>query len=140
MVVFFFFSSRRRHTRCSRDWSSDVCSSDLSGGCEIQSKIICRAGPPIKPRIQRQLFKIAVENQVVLLLAVGTFDHPQSLKVLPDMRALLDSAETDQAFKVGLNRRQGKRTMVCCDEAPNTVGSIVVTPGAQEINVAHLAR
>src|SRR3989337_3830030 len=29
----FFFSSRRRHTRCYRDWSSDVCSSDLSGAC-----------------------------------------------------------------------------------------------------------
>src|SRR5207245_3371329 len=27
----FFFSSRRRHTRCYRDWSSDVCSSDLAG-------------------------------------------------------------------------------------------------------------
>src|SRR5690606_39545225 len=27
---FFFFSSRRRHTRFSRDWSSDVCSSDLN--------------------------------------------------------------------------------------------------------------
>src|SRR6266536_5718501 len=27
--VFFFFSSRRRHTRSTRDWSSDVCSSDL---------------------------------------------------------------------------------------------------------------
>src|SRR2546429_3784777 len=27
--LLFFFSSRRRHTRCSRDWSSDVCSSDL---------------------------------------------------------------------------------------------------------------
>src|SRR5690606_41165246 len=27
--VEFFFSSRRRHTRFSRDWSSDVCSSDL---------------------------------------------------------------------------------------------------------------
>src|SRR5205814_7056235 len=27
--VFFFFSSRRRHTRCLSDWSSDVCSSDL---------------------------------------------------------------------------------------------------------------
>src|SRR5205814_4220277 len=26
----FFFSSRRRHTRCLSDWSSDVCSSDLS--------------------------------------------------------------------------------------------------------------
>src|SRR5256884_3660274 len=30
VLIVFFFSSRRRHTRCSRDWSSDVCSSDLS--------------------------------------------------------------------------------------------------------------
>src|SRR3989440_5832367 len=28
----FFFSSRRRHTRSDRDWSSDVCSSDLNMG------------------------------------------------------------------------------------------------------------
>src|SRR2546429_3366366 len=39
--LFFFFSSRRRHTRCSRDWSSDVCSSDLldvgasEAGCKL---------------------------------------------------------------------------------------------------------
>src|SRR6266542_1889693 len=32
MSLFFFFSSRRRHTRCYRDWSSDVCSSDLESG------------------------------------------------------------------------------------------------------------
>src|SRR2546430_299961 len=30
-VLFFFFSSRRRHTRFDCDWSSDVCSSDLGG-------------------------------------------------------------------------------------------------------------
>src|SRR5690606_3715230 len=36
-LVCFFFSSRRRHTRFSRDWSSDVCSSDLL--CRIE-------GPP----------------------------------------------------------------------------------------------
>src|SRR6266498_5034718 len=37
----FFFSSRRRHTRCGRDWSSDVCSSDLSGeeGMALLQKI-----------------------------------------------------------------------------------------------------
>src|SRR3989454_3262808 len=29
-ILFFFFSSRRRHTRLQGDWSSDVCSSDLS--------------------------------------------------------------------------------------------------------------
>src|SRR5712675_2050670 len=42
-MCFFFFSSRRRHTRCSRDWSSDVCSSDLENlavaywGSDLQS-------------------------------------------------------------------------------------------------------
>src|SRR5690554_1313681 len=29
LLIKFFFPSRRRHTRCGRDWSSDVCSSDL---------------------------------------------------------------------------------------------------------------
>src|SRR5207237_2364966 len=31
-LCFFFFSSRRRHTRFKCDWSSDVCSSDLASG------------------------------------------------------------------------------------------------------------
>src|SRR5438045_6046288 len=31
-AAIFFFSSRRRHTRCLSDWSSDVCSSDLNAG------------------------------------------------------------------------------------------------------------
>src|SRR5699024_11575608 len=30
-ILVFFFTSRRRHTRSKRDWSSDVCSSDLTG-------------------------------------------------------------------------------------------------------------
>src|SRR2546429_9902673 len=53
---FFFFSSRRRHTRCSRDWSSDVCSSDLpssgaSGAIPVARPASCwrarrtRSGP-----------------------------------------------------------------------------------------------
>src|SRR5438045_7273340 len=37
VCFFFFFSSRRRHTRCLSDWSSDVCSSDLSGVTFIDS-------------------------------------------------------------------------------------------------------
>src|SRR5687768_17879510 len=39
-VFFFFFSSRRRHTRCSRDWSSDVCSSDLLGPSNVKNEAI----------------------------------------------------------------------------------------------------
>src|SRR5207245_3471489 len=44
----FFFSSRRRHTRCYRDWSSDVCSSDLfstafvSGGAALLLQVNTR--------------------------------------------------------------------------------------------------
>src|SRR5207247_3117941 len=34
----FFFSSRRRHTRSTRDWSSDVCSSDLREGGELRGR------------------------------------------------------------------------------------------------------
>src|SRR5579872_7556298 len=35
----FFFSSRRRHTRCGRDWSSDVCSSDLANIAAMRAQL-----------------------------------------------------------------------------------------------------
>src|SRR5690554_7472595 len=41
-IFFFFFSSRRRHTRCGRDWSSDVCSSDLLIGFTSCKKQECK--------------------------------------------------------------------------------------------------
>src|SRR5215813_15235787 len=51
---FFFFSSRRRHTRCGRDWSSDVCSSDLGrcGGTGARSPR--RAGPRTRRRSEER--------------------------------------------------------------------------------------
>src|SRR6185503_10207897 len=42
-MICFFFSSRRRHTRCSRDWSSDVCSSDLA---RLRGKLAKVPGAP----------------------------------------------------------------------------------------------
>src|SRR2546429_622968 len=52
--MLFFFSSRRRHTRCSRDWSSDVCSSDLEIAVEpaLESARAVKAAAvkPVKPR------------------------------------------------------------------------------------------
>src|SRR5476651_2810325 len=41
VLRFFFFSSRRRHTRYWRDWSSDVCSSDLRSGGEHAERGRC---------------------------------------------------------------------------------------------------
>ena len=40
MCEYFFFSSRRRHTRLVRDWSSDVCSSDLSKATALESMLV----------------------------------------------------------------------------------------------------
>src|SRR5207245_10592819 len=52
IFIFFFFSSRRRHTRCYRDWSSDVCSSDLVVDGEKNSeseKAMSTDNTPIHP-------------------------------------------------------------------------------------------
>src|SRR2546430_8823557 len=58
-IVFFFFSSRRRHTRFDCDWSSDVCSSDLL--------------PPLETYDQRTLFEI-----IRKMMAKGPDDRFQS--------------------------------------------------------------
>src|SRR5579883_1459586 len=47
---FFFFSSRRRHTRFSRDWSSDVCSSDLLPPAPVISAAVFAAASPLMSR------------------------------------------------------------------------------------------
>src|SRR5690554_3345530 len=69
--MFFFFSSRRRHTRCGRDWSSDVCSSDLNYDNEAHIELFkyhldlydkyVLEEPMIKRPLQR-FFKIYIRN------------------------------------------------------------------------------
>src|SRR5690606_39453047 len=101
----FFFSSRRRHTRFSRDWSSDVCSSDLS-----------RA--------------VAVGALVTALLVLS--GHPQQIYLggvlaaawvvgrLLDHRPTAGSAHPDRiAAKLGqigrASCRERRRSEVCAD-------------------------
>src|SRR3712207_7854033 len=60
--VVFFFSSRRRHTRYWRDWSSDVCSSDLLGlaaACSLGKGCL---GGLIKPGFWVVVLTIAFVN------------------------------------------------------------------------------
>src|SRR6266496_1843897 len=69
-LFFFFFSSRRRHTRSLRDWSSDVCSSDLDAFAR---------NPELPPdRLERRRVAVAVQAIAHLqnvALALGQLGH-----------------------------------------------------------------
>src|SRR6266436_143231 len=62
MFICFFFSSRRRHTRCSRDWSSDVCSSDLGPAHPAEITTYVRGA---RPTVNRHLRKLVEAGQIV---------------------------------------------------------------------------
>src|SRR5262245_66224712 len=64
---FFFFSSRRRHTRCLSDWSSDVCSSDL-------------------PVVARERVSIPVDERVRVSTRPSNRRAPESTPMRPPSR------------------------------------------------------
>src|SRR5260370_12895032 len=67
VVLLFFFSSRRRHTRFKCDWSSDVCSSDLEAGG--------LSGRPLFTRATRMLAETYVRVEGAFpLIGVGGID------------------------------------------------------------------
>src|SRR5690606_40705866 len=79
VILSFFFSSRRRHTRFSRDWSSDVCSSDL---------MLLEAARTLGASPLRAFFNVvlpALRNPViatsimVFVFALGSYLLPQIL-------------------------------------------------------------
>src|SRR6266853_3403047 len=66
--MFFFFSSRRRHTRFDCDWSSDVCSSDLAfdrGELSLdKARQLCRVATPADEEIWLDLAHAASGSQL----------------------------------------------------------------------------
>src|SRR5690606_40970015 len=61
----FFFSSRRRHTRFSRDWSSDVCSSDLPIQVRMLDNVIDLNRLPVP--------QATITNRKYRAIGLGTF-------------------------------------------------------------------
>src|SRR5690606_1518600 len=84
---YFFFSSRRRHTSFSRDWSSDVCSSDLlpggSGLTTDRSHIVRGVG-----------YSVGIKN---LGFSEGSDDYAEARVRLTDEGAVVETA----AIEVG---------------------------------------
>src|SRR2546422_9946326 len=101
---FFFFSSRRRHTRCSRDWSSDVCSSDLvviaSQGCRI---ILVSELPAVTPEyfqilVVRELRKVGFDLGTVRIHRRSELPEPERGFVLELVVPLAQGSGTWRAL------------------------------------------
>src|SRR5206468_5233908 len=92
----FFFSSRRRHTRSDRDWSSDVCSSDLWIKTPVDAFIL--------ERLRKEGLKPAPPADRATLLRRVTYD----LTGLPATPAEIDAFVADKSPKRSEERRGGK--------------------------------
>src|SRR5256885_6713036 len=91
-MLFFFFSSRRRHTRLQGDWSSDVCSSDLPRNNEWRERpdakeVLGRVGIEVggHPNIFPNLW--ITNNQLSLRLPKGPFARSEERRVGKECRS-----------------------------------------------------
>src|SRR3712207_2959554 len=98
---FFFFSSRRRHTRYWRDWSSDVCSSDLPPAYPADSHVV-RDAEEARLAVRRfagqgaSAFKVYFRLPVGLIRAVCEEAHRLGLPVTSHLE-IVDAGEAIRA-------------------------------------------
>src|SRR5688500_20333820 len=81
--MYFFFSSRRRHTRLQGDWNSDVCSSDLAGPrAQLRSQHVggdafgpvAVARPALGPRgVEREIGSASCRERMSIAGGAGTW-------------------------------------------------------------------
>src|SRR5204862_3693907 len=94
-AAYFFFSSRRRHTRSLRDWSSDVCSSDLTA----LAKVMCLDAALRAAHRERRLGDVhALERPQQKRLALPARQAPE--RALERRHRLLQ-LETPRRLRVG---------------------------------------
>src|SRR5256885_7800712 len=101
--MFFFFSSRRRHTRLQGDWSSDVCSSDLVSAESLQRAnlkreellLAARSVDPHSPALVKA--RAAFNSNRILAIARSLGGWPSVQQVDPDTPASTDAVPTASA-------------------------------------------
>src|SRR6266403_2468622 len=101
-MFFFFFSSRRRHTRSLRDWSSDVCSSDLASfvdGC---------GGKSVFPRMW-DLAHHLLAGSIVCKLE----ETRKAMRIVAERNRVISEGAGACAVAAGLSGKCGSGKIVC---------------------------
>src|SRR5690554_2356008 len=119
--LLFFFSSRRRHTRCGRDWSSDVCSSDLADLPRVK-EVLKERGHLLIPIVALVFFlfqsipvSYAAVYTIVLTVIVAAFRKSTRMGIREILDALADGA------------RQSLSVMAACAVVGIIIGVVSLT-------------
>src|SRR6266496_3052872 len=103
-VYFFFFSSRRRHTRSLRDWSSDVCSSDL--GARYWNWY-----GPTETNVCTAYAVDALPPEQTTPVPIGTACANSKLLVVNDAGSVCEPGETGELYVSGPSLMTGYQAM-----------------------------
>src|SRR5690606_27072750 len=123
--LFFFFSSRRRHTRFSRDWSSDVCSSDL-----FHVDILVLGRGLVADHDTAAAREQAFGGEAVAAFGAG---HRVALKVIEPAGAMRAEA-LDAPFVLGHG------TLLACSSVRESTPSATMGEGCQRLSAAFRVR
>src|SRR5439155_19059655 len=106
-IMAFFFSSRRRHTRWPRDWSSDVCSSDLVAAAAPAERLVVdvRTVMPAALAFAVQARRDLHPQLAARAMHAGGGGEHHELEVLAEVAEQLVVAAAGVEIDLGLQRR-----------------------------------
>src|SRR5690606_3807757 len=133
VCVLFFFSSRRRHTRFSRDWSSDVCSSDLLfGHLVLADRNVVLSVPP-RARGGGLLFPRGIDTPRGESVPLLTGNHATD-PIIPPLRATVAPVPRPEKSPVALAERPDGLVLVI---HPGTVAYEILPATIEAMQADH---
>src|SRR5690625_4440444 len=126
----FFFSSRRRHTRWPRDWSSDVCSSDLAVSSQSVESVQTRQKLGVERRLAHQRLARQTTTMSVARLVPNRFVRRRRRSPLWAVRCRKTADWRHQRLDAGGSNRPIRDTRWGAAKSdPKAAGGFVPTPG-----------